>query len=87
MRDSVPTPRYSPICNVLRQWKPLLIPTYRVYRLYDMLFYHSLNFVKLLLLYFANNIWYIYTPHEIMKLIVFYAYIETFLYIIIIISI
>ena len=36
MRDSVPSVRYSPVCNVLRQWKILLIPTYRVYRLYDM---------------------------------------------------
>ena len=36
MRDSVPSPRYSAICNVLRQWKTSLIPTYRVYRLYDM---------------------------------------------------
>ena len=35
MRDSVPSPRYSPVCNVWRQWKTLLIPTYRVYRLYD----------------------------------------------------
>ena len=35
MRDSVPSPRYSLVCNVLRQWKTLLIPTYRVYRLYD----------------------------------------------------
>ena len=34
MRDSVPSPRYSPVCNVLRQWKTSLIPTYRVYRLY-----------------------------------------------------
>ena len=33
MRDSVPSPRYSAICNVLRQWKTSLIPTYRVYRL------------------------------------------------------
>ena len=31
MRDSVPSPRYSSICNVLRQWKTSLIPTYRVY--------------------------------------------------------
>ena len=31
MRDSVPSPRYSPVCNVLRQWKTSLIPTYRVY--------------------------------------------------------
>ena len=28
MRDSVPSARYSPICNVLRQWKTLLIPIY-----------------------------------------------------------
>ena len=38
MRDSVPIPRYSPICNVLCQWKTLLIPTYRVYQLYDTTF-------------------------------------------------
>ena len=30
MRDNVPSPRYSAICNVLRQWKTSLIPTYRV---------------------------------------------------------
>ena len=36
MRDSLPSARYSPVCNVLRQWKTSLIPTYRVYRLYDM---------------------------------------------------
>ena len=36
MRDSGPiNARYSPICNVLRQWRTSLIPTYRVYRLYD----------------------------------------------------
>ena len=35
MRDSVPSPRYSSVCNVLRQWKTSLIPTYRVYRLYN----------------------------------------------------
>ena len=35
MRDSVPSARYSTICNVLRQWKTSLIPIYRVYRLYD----------------------------------------------------
>ena len=36
MRESVPTARYSPVCNVLRQWKTSLIFTYRVYRLYDL---------------------------------------------------
>ena len=35
MRDSLPSARYPPICNVLRQWKTSLIPIYRVYRLYD----------------------------------------------------
>ena len=35
MRDSVPRARYSSVCNVLRQWNISLIPTYRVYRLYD----------------------------------------------------
>ena len=34
MRDSIPSARYSPICNVLRLWKTSLIPI-RVYRLYD----------------------------------------------------
>ena len=35
MSESVLTARYSPVCNVLRQWKTSLILTYRVYRLYD----------------------------------------------------
>ena len=35
MRDSLPSPRYSAICNILHQWKTSLIPTYRVYRPYD----------------------------------------------------
>ena len=35
MRDSVPSVSYSSVCNVLRQWSISLIPTYRVYRLYD----------------------------------------------------
>ena len=30
MRDSVPSARYSSVCNVLRQRSILLIPTYRV---------------------------------------------------------
>ena len=29
MRGSVPSARYSPICNVLRQWKTSLIPIYK----------------------------------------------------------
>ena len=37
MRDSLPSARYSPVCNVLRQWKTSLIPNNRVYRLYDYL--------------------------------------------------
>ena len=35
MGDSVPSGSYSSVCNVLRQWNIPLIPTYRVYRLYD----------------------------------------------------
>ena len=35
MHDSVPSASYSSVCNVLRQWSISLIPTYRVYRLYD----------------------------------------------------
>ena len=35
MRDNVSSTRYSSVCNVLRQWNIPLIPTYRVYRLYD----------------------------------------------------
>ena len=39
MRDSVPSARYSSICNVLRQWRSIsLIPTYRIYRLYDIVY-------------------------------------------------
>ena len=34
MRDSVPSARYSGVCNVLRLWSISLIPTFRVYRLY-----------------------------------------------------
>ena len=34
MRDSVPSTRYSPVCNVLRLKRIWLIPTYRAYRLY-----------------------------------------------------
>ena len=30
MCDSVPSARYSSVCNVLRQWRIWLIPTYRV---------------------------------------------------------
>ena len=37
MHDSVPSARYPPTCNVVRQWKTSLIPTYRVYRLYEKL--------------------------------------------------
>ena len=35
MCDSVPSMRYSIVCNVLCLWRISLIPTYRVYRLYD----------------------------------------------------
>ena len=41
MCDSVPSARYSSVCNVLRLWNISLIPTYRVYRLYDTECYYS----------------------------------------------
>ena len=31
MLDSVPSARYSSVCNVLRLWRISLIPTYKVY--------------------------------------------------------
>ena len=34
-RVSVPSARYSSVCNVLCRWRIWLIPTYRIYRLYD----------------------------------------------------
>ena len=40
MRDSVHSARYSPVCNVLRQWKTSLIPIYKVYRLYDIIYFY-----------------------------------------------
>ena len=39
MRDSVPSASYSSVCNVLHQWNIPLIPTYRVYRLYNIYIY------------------------------------------------
>ena len=36
-RDSVRSARYSSVCNVLRQWRIWLIPSYSVYRLYDII--------------------------------------------------
>ena len=37
MRVSVPSTRYSSVCNVLLQWSISLIPTYRVYQFYDII--------------------------------------------------
>ena len=51
MRDSVPSASYSSVCNVLRQWNIPLIPTYRVYRLYDiesMIHANSLHLARML---------------------------------------
>ena len=45
IRESVPIARYSPVCNVLRQWKTSLILTYRVYRDSMMRIIISENFV------------------------------------------
>ena len=58
MRESVPSPRYSPVCNVLRQWKTSFIPTYRVYRLYDNYTEHRLKKVTLAFIYIYSNNYY-----------------------------
>ena len=46
MRDSVPSARYSHVCNVLRLWRIWLIPTYRVYRLYDSYSYSTVDLAR-----------------------------------------
>ena len=63
MRDSVPSMSYSSVCNVLSQWSISLIPTYRVYRLYDT--YHST---------IINNIIHIIVPYLI---IIYHTYHST----------
>ena len=45
MSDSVPSARYSSVCNVLRQSGIWLIPTYRVYPLYDTYNYSHIFFI------------------------------------------
>ena len=64
MRDSVPSTRYSSVCNVLRQWNIPLIPTYRVYRLYDIYIlwyvYMHVIIMNITLMSLARN----FTPHE-----------------------
>ena len=64
MRESVRSPRYSPDCNVLRQWKTSLIPTFRVYRLYDDLLkkIRYSNFVELKITHLNNSSW-VYTVY------------------------
>ena len=56
MRACIPNPRYSPVCNVLRQWKTSLIPTYRVYQLYDI----ELTFILTNLINYFFNIYLIH---------------------------
>ena len=58
MRDSVPSARYSSVCNVLRQWNSSLIPTYRVYRLY--VSYLLSENVLLFLVTFLNTVTYLF---------------------------
>ena len=41
MPDSVPSASYSSVCNVLRQWRISIIPTYRVNRPCDTLRYYN----------------------------------------------
>ena len=58
MREIVPTARYSPVCNVLCQWKTSLILTYRVYRLYD-------TCLAAIIVYYYRYILYVVVPHVI----------------------
>ena len=60
MHDSVPSARYSSVCNVLRQWRIWLIPTYRVYRLYDSVVLYSCERSKLSTLFNGQDFCYIY---------------------------
>ena len=61
MRDSVPSGSYSSVCNVLRQWNIPLIPTYRVYRLYDIYIVRDKSVIKLhnhsIIIYKAGVAW------------------------------
>ena len=53
MCDIVPSARYSSVCNVLHQWRIWLTPTYRVYRMIELLFQDirlAVNVLKLRLL-------------------------------------
>ena len=66
MHDSVSSARYSAICNVLRQWKTSLIPTYRVYRLYDILStYGTFNMLTHHGVYIYIYIGYMYTTDTV----------------------
>ena len=58
MCDSVTSARYSSIFNVLRQWSILLIPTYRVYRLYDnnLLQYNIIQMSRWVLIWNSNSV-------------------------------
>ena len=49
MRDSVPSARYSSVCNVLLQWSISLIPTYRV-RVYGHYLIESTDSITICLL-------------------------------------
>ena len=61
MCDSLPSPRYSPVCNVLRQWKTSLIPTYRVYRLYDI--YTAAHAEFIIMIMIISWVWPSVCPH------------------------
>ena len=58
MRDSVPSVRYSSVCNVLRQWSISLMPTYRVYRLYDTVYQPRMGHYIVWAIYVPGKTWY-----------------------------
>ena len=56
MRESVPTARYSPVCNVLRQWKTSLILTYKNHRLVrEAILHHMLQIAHFMLSHHIND--------------------------------
>ena len=81
MRDSVPSASYSSVCNVLRQWSISLIPTYRVYLLYDIIKISSsdCNYISRLYLYISGCI-YLYISGCIYISPAVFIYLQLYIY-------
>ena len=77
MRDSVPGTSYSSVCNVLRQWNISLIPTYRVYRLYDIVTICIHTILRLIVRLITT----VSTLNNVIIYIIIYIYIYIYIYI------